>query len=144
MVPLGIAIAIIMARFDAVRLHMTDTDAFLAIPFYGMLAFSVVIGLAICWRKRPEFHRRLLFAGTCGLMDAPFARFDFVFDHHLFFLCVDLLIVLGVARDFVVDGRVHKVYLYVLPAVIIGQNFALYIWRMNPHWWQTITHVIVG
>jgi hypothetical protein len=144
MVPLGIAIAIIMARFDAVRLHMTDTNAFLAIPFYGMLAFSVIIGLAIYWRKRPEFHRRLMFVATCGLMDAAFARFDFVFDHHFFFLCVDLLIVLGVVRDFVVDRRVHKVYLYALPAVIIGQNLALYMWRMNPHWWHRMTHEIVG
>jgi len=143
MVPLGVAIAVIMARFDAVQLHMADTDAFLAIPFYGMLAFSVIIGLAIYWRKRPEFHRRLMLIGTCGLMDAPIARFDFVFDRHLFFLCVDFLIVLGVVHDFVVDRRVHKVYLYALPAVILGQNLALYLWRMNPPWWRTVTHAIL-
>jgi len=144
MVPLGVTIAIVMARFDTVQLHQSDADAFLAIPFYDMIVFGVIIALAIYWRKRPEFHRRLMFVATCGLMDAAFARFDFVFDHHLFFLCVDLLIVLGVVRDFVVDRRVHKVYLYALPAAIIGQNLALYIWRMNPHWWHRITHEIVG
>jgi hypothetical protein len=69
MVPLGFAIAIVMARFDAVRLHLSDADAFLAIPFYDMIAFGVIIGLAIYWRKRPEFHRRLVFAATCGLID---------------------------------------------------------------------------
>ena len=144
MVPLGIAIAIIMARFDAVQLHMPDTDAFLSIPFYGMIAFTVLIALAIYWRKRPEFHRRLMFVATCGLMDAALARFDFVYDHHIFFLCVDLLIVLGVVRDLVVERRVHKVYLYALPAVVIGQNLALYAWRFNPAWWRTITHAIMG
>ena len=144
MVPLGLAIAIIMARFDAVQLHMTDTDAFLAIPFYGMTAFAVLIALAIYWRKRPESHRRLMFVATCGLMDAALARVDFVYDHRIFFLGVDLLIALGVVRDLVVDRRVHKVYLYALPAVIVGQNLALYIWRFNPAWWRSISHAILG
>ncbi len=133
-----------MTRFDAVQLHQSDTDAFLAIPFYGMIAFGVIIALAIYRRKRPDFHRRLMFVGTCGLMDAAVARFDFVFDHRLFFLCVDLLITLGVLRDVVVDRRVHKVYRYALPALIAGQSLAIYMWRMNPPWWRTITHAILG
>jgi hypothetical protein len=144
MVPRGVAIAIVMGRFDKVQLHLSDADAFLSIPFYDMLAFSVIIALAIYWRKRPEFHRRLMFVGTCGLMDAAFARIDFVYDHRLFFVCVDLLIVLGVARDLFVDGRVHTVYRYALPVVIVGQNFALYLWRVDPAWWRTITHAILG
>jgi len=144
MVPLGLAIAVVMARFDTVQLHMSDAAAFLGIPLYGMIAFAVIIVLAIYWRTRPEFHRRLMFVGTCGLMDAAFARFDFVYDHRLFFVCVDLLIVLGVVRDLVVDGRVHKVYRYALPAVIVGQNLALYLWRIDPAWWRAITRPILG
>lgn len=144
MVPLGIAIAMIMARFDAVQLHHSDTDAFLAIPFYDMIAFGGIVALAIYWRKRPEIHRRLMFVATCGLMAAPFARFDFVFDHNLIYVCLDLLIVLGVVRDLVVDRRVHKVYRYALPALIVGQNLAIYMWRINPPWWHTITHAILG
>jgi FtsH-binding integral membrane protein len=144
MVPLGITIAIVMARFDTVQLHQSGADAFLAIPFYDMIVFGVIIALAIYWRKKPEFHRRLVFVATCGLMDAPFGRFDFLFDHNLFFLCLDLLIVLGVVRDLVVDRRVHKVYRYALPALIAGQSLAIYMWRINPPWWRTITHAILG
>jgi FtsH-binding integral membrane protein len=144
MVPLGIAIAIIMARFDAVQLHQSGTDAFLAIPFYVIIAFGVIIAVAIFWRKRPEFHRRLIFIATCGLMDAPLDRFDFLFDHNLSFLCVDLLIALGAVRDLVVDRRVHKVYRYALPALIVGQGLAMYLWRINPAWWRTSTHAILG
>ena len=144
MVPLGIATAIIMARFDAVQLHFSDAYAFLSIPFYDMVAFGVLIALAIYWRTKPELHRRLIFIATCGLMDAPVARFDYVFDHNLFFPCLDLLIVLGVARDLLVDRRVHKVYLYALPLLIVGQSLAVYMWRHNPSWWQGITHVILG
>jgi hypothetical protein len=144
MVALGTAIGIVMARFDTVQLHQPGADAFLAVPFYDMIAFGVIIALAIYWRKRPEFHRRLMFVGTCGLMDAPFARFDFLFDHSLFIHCLDLLIVLGVGRDLVVDGRVHKVYRYALPALIVGQSLAVYLWRADPAWWRAVTHQIMG
>ena len=144
MVVLGTIVAIIMARFDAVQLHQTGTDAFLSIPFFDMIAFGVCIALAIYWRKLPDFHRRLMFIATVSLMDAPVGRFAFLFDHSLFYLCLDLLILLGVARDLIVDRRVHKVYVYALPALIVGQNLAIYLWRVNPRAWRTITHAIMG
>ena len=50
----------------------------------------------------------------------------------------------GMARDWVVDGRVHKIYLYALPAMIVVQSFAIYTWRVNPKWWAAITHAILG
>ncbi len=144
MVVLGFATAIVMTRFDTFRLHQAGVDAFLSIPFYDMIVFGTCLALAIYWRTRPEFHRRLLFIATCSLMDAPVGRFDFVFNHNLFYLCLDLLMGLGVVRDLIVDRRVHKVYLYALPAVIVGQNLAIYMWRINPAWWRGITHAIVG
>ncbi len=144
MVPLGVTTAIIMARFDTVQLHQSGADAFLSVPFYDMIAFGVSIALAIYWRTKPDLHRRLIFIATCGLMDAAFGRFDYLFDHNLFFPCLDLLILLGAARDLLVDRRVHKVYLFALPLLIVGQSLALYMWRSNPSWWQGITHAILG
>jgi hypothetical protein len=134
MVPLGVTTAIVMARFDMVQLHIPGADAFLIIPFYDMLAFGVSIGLAIYWRQRPELHRRLVLIATCGLTGAAFGRFDLLFNNNLYYPCVDLLILLGVARDLLVDRRVHKVYLYALPLLIVGQTLAVYIFRSNP-WW---------
>jgi hypothetical protein len=144
MVPLGAATAIVMARFDTVQLHQPGADAFLIIPFYDMLAFGVCIALALYWRRRPDLHRRLVLIATCGLMDAAVGRFDYIFNHNLFFPCLDLLILLGVARDLAVDRQVHKVYLYALPPLIVGQTLAVYVWRTNPSWWQGITHAILG
>ena len=144
MVPLGVATAIIMTRFETVQLHQSGGDAFLSIPFFDMIAFGVLIALAIYWRRRPELHRRLVFIATCGLMDAAFGRFADLFDHNLFYPCLDLLIVLGVARDLLVERRVHKVYLYALPLLMVGQSLAVYMWRHNPAWWQGITRAILG
>jgi hypothetical protein len=144
MVPLGFAIAVIMARFDTVVHHQADAYAFLSIPFYDMIAFGTCIGLAIYWRKKPDFHRRLVFIATCGLMDAALGRFDYLFNHNLFYACLDLLIVLGMVRDLVVDRRVNKVYLYALPVLIVGQSLTVYMWRINPPWWQSMTRMIMG
>ena len=143
MVPLGVATAIVMARFDTVQLHLPDAEPFLSIPFYDMIAFGVCIALAIYWRTKPELHRRLIFIATCGLMDAALGRFAYLFDNNLFFPCLDLLIVLGVTRDLLVDRRVHKVYFYVAPFLIVGQSLSVYMWRSNPAWWQGITRAIL-
>ena len=143
MVALGFTIAVVMARFDSSVLHMSDADAFLSIPFTDMIVFGPCMALAIYWRKRPEYHRRLVFIATCELMDAAIGRFDFWFNHNLFYPGLDLLIVLGMVRDWVVDGRVNKVYLYALPSLIVVQSLAVYAWRVNPGWWQGITHAIL-
>jgi hypothetical protein len=52
--------------------------------------------------------------------------------------------IFGVVRDLLVGGRVHKVYLYALPVLIVGQSLAVYMWRSNPSWWQGITRAIMG
>jgi len=144
MVVLGLIIAVVMARFDDSVLHLKDVDAFLSVPFVDMLIFGSCIAMAIYWRKKPEYHRRLVFIASCTLMDAPLGRFDFLFNHNAFYAALDGLIVLGILRDWMVEGRVHKVYLYALPAMIVLHSFAMYIWRINPAWWAAITHAIVG
>jgi hypothetical protein len=143
MVLLGCTVAIVMTRFDMSVLHENDVDSFLSIPFTDMIIFGTCIAAAIYWRKKPEYHRRLIFIATCELMDAALGRFDFWFNHSIFYAGLDLLIVLGMMRDWVVDGRVHKIYLYALPPMIVLQSFAIYMWRANPVWWQAITRAIL-
>jgi len=144
MVVLGFTIAVVMTRFDTVVLQQKGAAAFLSIPFADMIIFGSCIAMAIYWRKKPEYHRRLVFIASCQLMDAAIGRFDFMFNHNLFFPALDCLIVLGMVRDWVVDKRVHKVYLYALPSLIVVQSLAIYAWRINPKWWQGITQAIMG
>ncbi len=144
MVPLGITVAVVMTRFDVFVLRQKGAETFISIPFIDMLVFGVLVALAIVWRKRPEYHRRLLFIATCELMDAAIGRFDFWFNHSIFYIGLDLLIVVGMLRDWQVDGKVHKVYWYALPAMAVLQAGAVYAWRVNPTWWQGITTAILG
>jgi hypothetical protein len=144
MAPLGIATTIIMSQFDVHVLHEPGVDAFMIIGFYDMAAFGTLFTLAILWRKKPELHRRLLFLATAGLLDAAFGRFQYLFDTNLFILCVDAVMLLGVARDLMVDKRVHKVYLVALPCVFAAQALTVYTWRSASPWWMSIAHSILG
>lgn len=144
MVVLGIWVAVVMGRFDVTVLHQSGVQSFLSIPIVDMVVFGTCVGLAIYWRKKPDYHRRLIFIGTCQLMDAAFGRFDVLFNSAMFFPALDALILLGMLRDWIVEGRVHRVYLYALPAMMALQGFAVYTWRVNPPWWAAITHAILG
>lgn len=143
MIPLGFTVAIVMSNFDAVQLHEPD-PTFLSIPFLDMMVFGTLFSLAILWRKRPEWHRRLLFIATCQLLDAPFGRFDFIFNHSLFYICVDLVILLGVGRDLIANRRIHAVYRYALPAIICAQVLSIYLWHGQPAWWLQFTTAVAA
>ena len=144
MVPLGVATSIVMGRFDTYAEHLPGADAFLIVPFYDMLTFALRFGFAILWRKKPELHRRLLFIATCGLLDAAFGRFDTIYNHGLFFWCLDGVILLGVLRDLYVNRRIHKTYVYALPPLFVVQAFVTYTWLSASAWWVHIAHAILG
>src|SRR4051812_9805662 len=143
MVVLGFVVSVVMGRFDALVMHQPD-PAFLSVTFFDMFAFGTLVALAILWRGKPELHRRLLVLATCGLLDAGFGRFPYLLNHNLFYLCVDAVMLLGVARDLLIDKRVHKVYMYALPALVIGQNVAIYLWRNPPIWWMSMCKETLG
>ena len=144
MVLLGSTTAIAMARFDTYQLHQLGSDAFLIVPLFDMLAFGVCFALAVPWRKKPELHRRLIFVGTCVLLDAAFGRIGPLFDRNLFFACLDGVILLGVVRDLLVNRTIHKVYLVALPLLMVSQYFVIHIWRSAPSWWLSIAHRILA
>jgi len=144
MAPLGVTTAIVMGRFDMYRLHEPGVDSFLIVPIFDMVAFGVFFALAVWWRKKPELHRRLIFIATCGLLDAAFGRVDYLYTHGLFYVCLDGVILLGVARDVLVNKRVHRVYWTALPVQAVAQAFVTYTWMHGSAWWRGIAHGMLG
>ncbi len=139
----GISTALAMARFNAHVIHEKHVPV--VIPLFDVLCFSCTFGAALYYRRKPEYHRRLMLAATCALTVAGFGR---LFRHYGLdlppYAAVDALILLGVARDLIVDRRVHRVYTIVLPAFIAGQIPVVYIATHNPEWWKRILNVLVG
>ena len=124
---LGVSTAITMAHFNMHYLHSEDEASGLMVSFLDMAAFAVPFTLAICWRAKPEFHRRLILIASCALTSAAFARFPpSVLPQSWFYLDVDILILLGAIRDLARLRRVHPVYLFALPALVMGQTVVMH------------------
>ncbi len=145
-VPLvGVPTAIVMTRFHII--HDQSDLPFLAIPLWDMVLFASLFLLAALQRHRPEFHRRLMFLATCSLMDAGFARFplpDAWFHATWFYMAMDGLVLVAMARDLVIQRRVHVVFVVALPLMVVGQGLAWILWRHPPAAWISICRALVG
>lgn len=142
---IGISTAITMARFNTLHKLDTDAAATMMIPFFDITCFTIPFALAIYWRKRPEFHRRLILVATCALTAAGFGRFPaYLLPPIVFYAGVDILILLGVARDWIVNRKIHRVYRYALPAFIVGQVVVVYTIENHLTYWLNIAHAILG
>jgi hypothetical protein len=142
---LGISTAITMARFKVSHFHSPTAATDMAVSFFDIVCFTIAFALAVYWRKKPEFHRRLMLVASCALTAAAFGRFpNHAFSYNWFYSGVDVLVFLGVVRDLIVMKRVHPVYLYALPALIVGQSFVMYLVDAVPAWWLKIANAMVG
>lgn len=142
----GIATAVAMAKFNVLHgNHGPERPAaFLIIPINDMMAFGIAFALAIWWRKKPEIHRRLMLVATCCLTAAAFARFPFITITEIrWYGGVDLLLLLGVLRDLVVIRKVHAVYVYGVPPIVLGQAAAMTIFLRHTPAWMAIAHWLI-
>jgi hypothetical protein len=130
---LGYFTAIAMDRFH-MQQHETYPPAFLIVQLMDLSCFAFPFALAIYWRRRPEYHRRLMLVASCALTDAAFGRFPqlpFAFSA----AGLDALILLGILRDLIVDRRIHTVYRYAFPAFILFQIFCVQTYLHASPWW---------
>lgn len=97
----------------------------------SLAGFGIPVALAIVWRKRPAFHRRLLLIATAMLTNAAFARFPGTYvPQHLFYAGTDVLIALGIMHDLLTERRVHIVYQYAMPLFLAAEIAVLIpAWR---------------
>ena len=139
----GIVTALMMTRVRRAE-GSTGGEAFLIISFFDMLAFATTFGLAMIWRRRSDYHRRLLVMASCGLTVAAFARFPGWFmPDDAWYLGVDALLLAAVINDWHVMRRVHPVYLYGVPALVLGQATAMLIYKSNAPAWVAIAQVLL-
>ena len=145
---LGVAITRVMALFEisARGFNPVERTAHLAIPLQDMVAFTAAFGLAVFWRRRPEYHRRLMLIATCALTAAAWGRLPLMksIPYIGFYAGVDGLILLGVLRDLYVNGRIRSVYLAFLPPLVLLQLEATAIVRHRPEWWLSVGRAFLG
>jgi hypothetical protein len=141
---LGIWTAITMNRIKVVVNHDPDAAGFMLVPFNDIFCFTITFALAIYWRKKPEYHRRLILIASCALTAAGWGRFpSYILPDPVFYAGVDFLILLGVVRDWVVSRRVHVVYKFALPAFVVVQTFVMFTILTNQSYWLKISNAIL-
>ncbi len=138
----GIATAIAMARF---HIAQGDPDRSVALigPISDMLAFAITFGLAVWWRGRPEYHRRLMLMATCVLSLAAFPQLPTWTAPVNTKYVADALIAAGCARDWVAMRQIHPVYLVGLPILVSWQLVARWIYVSAMPAWVSIAHYLV-
>jgi hypothetical protein len=141
----GIATALVMTRLEAGAGGVAvERQAFLAVSCFDMVAFATLLWTAVRYRRRPEYHRRLMLMATCGLTVAAFARFPSgLVPDNGWYLGVDALILAGVIRDWITEGRVHPVYAIGLPAIGVGQAATMWVYLTRAPAWLAIARVLL-
>jgi len=56
---------------------------------------------------------------------------------------IDALVFLGIVRDLIVDRRIHKVYLYAFPLLIVVQVFCFQTYVHASPWWVRIGNAVL-
>jgi hypothetical protein len=136
---LGTAMPLVAIGAVFAMKHLHDAEGHIAsvtslvIRFFDMLAFSTSFGLAMRWRRRPEYHRRLMLIATCAITSAAFARFpSWLIPDNCFYLGVDGLILVAIAWELIATHRIHPVFRLGLPILVIGQGLTMCIFLLAP------------
>ena len=115
---LVVIVGILTALFAAARGASPGPPAlaFLIVPLGDMLIFSVLIGLALYFRRNLQVHKRLMLLAAINLLTPAIARIPLSFITNggplAFFGLTDLVLVGFVAYDTFKHRRLHPVFLW--------------------------------
>lgn len=151
MLVLGITTSVIV-DYDAFVTPHAD-PSFLSIQLADMLAFALLGGLAIAWRKSPDAHKRLIILATIFIADAGFSRWwapglqKLLGDGYwgnwaqLYLSDFALVALLG-AYDLISRRRLY-------PAYLLGAGWGLglelaAVWLYVSPWWKPVATTLIG
>lgn len=118
---------------------------FLVEPFFDMVTFASLIGLALIWRHDSAAHKRLMLLGSLALVDAAAARWPFVLAVHPIWgpVAVVIILVLALAAyDISAKSQPHPITLWAGGALIL--SFPLRFWIGTSAVWQQVAATVVN
>ncbi len=134
---LVVIVGILTALFAAARGASPGPPAlsFLIIPFGDMVIFSVLIGLALYFRRKLDVHKRLMLLAAINLLTPAIARIplDFIVNGGplAFFGLTDLCLLACVAFDTIKHRRLHPAFLWGSIFLIVMQPLRLLLAGTN-------------
>ena len=122
----GLAVTILVLMCAAIREQLRRVPPMpppalaLAFGLFDVIVFAMLVGGAICWRSRPDWHKRLLLAATILLVEAAVVRivaFHGIHEPLHLMLSQVLSAVLFFAPCFIYDWATRR---KIHPATIMG------------------------
>jgi len=119
---------------------------FMIIPIGDMIAFGVLISLALYHRRKLDVHKRLMLLAALNIMTPAIARIPLNFIQSngplAFFGLTDLFIIAAVAVDTIKHRRLHPAFLWGTIALILWQPMRLIFSGTNA--WLHIAEALVA
>lgn len=100
---------------------------FLVVPLGDIFVFAVLVGTGLFFRRRPQIHKRLLLLATISILTAAVARLPYVGPAGplAFFGATDLFILVCLAYDLAVRGRIHPAFIWGGLFIVVSQPLRL-------------------
>jgi hypothetical protein len=131
MVGVGLATTLIMGHWE-VQHEGPMSCMFIYRPLEDIVFFAAAFGLAIHWRKRPDFHRRLMLLAAIAVTPPAISRIPGIPTLGAVYFCADLLVLAAIFHDLATLQRVHAVYRWAAPIAFAGQFALLTVLSLRP------------
>lgn len=108
--------------------------------------FLALVAAAIAWRRDGAGHKRLMLLATLAILWPAWFRFRHYFpfvpapEITFAIIAADSLIIACMVRDWLVERRVHPVFLWVGPAIILEHVTEAILFDTPP--WRALAHAI--
>jgi hypothetical protein len=132
----GTTVAITRVRTGVSPIPGVPALSFLAIPFFDMVVFAILVSTAIYFRRRLEAHKRLMTLAMITLVAAPIARIRFPIlppGPPTFFGVADLFIVAMLVYDLTTRRKIHPATIWGGLLIVASQPLRLMI-SGTPAW----------
>ncbi|MEO6225756.1 MAG: hypothetical protein ABIO80_07905, partial [Sphingomicrobium sp.] len=106
----------------------------------GLSLYLLLVIAAIVWRRRPDWHKRLIVLATIQVLWPAFFRLRHLLpmvpkpEISLALVLAYSPILVAALRDKLRYGRIHPVWLFVAPALVIEQSLEVALFGIAP--WQ--------
>ncbi len=132
----GLTVSITRVKTGTSPIPGVPPLGFLAIPFFDMVVFAILVGTALYFRRRLEAHKRLMTLSIITLLPAPIARLQFPMlppGPPTFFGLADLFIVVMLVYDLSTRRKVHPATIWGGLLIVASQPLRLMI-SGTPAW----------
>lgn len=146
MIAVGLAITISAGRHGFQTPGLPPPLVFMIVPLFDIVLFAMLVGAALAFRNRPDWHKRLMLLATLAITPPAFARLPIEAVRTTLplsaFVLTALAIVAVAAWDAVARRHLHPVYLW--GGLIVILSFPLRLALAGNAGWQAFARWLVA